>query len=217
MAIVVFTPFCETGEGVPVFRPYDKKPVGYCISAAYRKCMNLLGPNDWAVLCDHDIFHVTRGWFPMIEAAIAKDPKGTFVPMTNRLVRAKQGYMMTEPCDEWETNILKHFKRADELKEKHGGELQDITNIADTGAKEMTGIFIVISKDTWTAIGEIPLNTYACDWEIGKRVRAIGRKVWLMRGLYVVHLSGYRERLLGQPRYPDPPRMAPRAKPEAAR
>lgn len=213
MSIYVMTPFCQTGEGVEVLRPYDGRPVGYNIVSAYRRYFALLGPDDWMVAMDHDIALVTRGWMKTVEAAIAQEPTGTFVAVTNRLLREKAAWQMGDLRDEWEPDLLHHFHRADQMQEQHGTKLRDVTAIEDTGLKPLSAVFLVISKDTWDAIGEIPINTYAVDWTIHRRIRDIGRKVFLMQGLYCLHFSGYREKYLNQPRYPDPPKRPPRSKP----
>jgi hypothetical protein len=186
------TPFCMKGEGVPVRHPNGKE-MGYCIASAYARYMRLLAPDDWMVAMDHDIALVTSGWHAMVEDAIEQQPLGTFTCVTNRLVRSRNAWQMTPPGDEWETDIVRHMKRASELKATYGSELLDVTDIEDTGAKPLAGIFLVISKATWEAICEIPLDTYAVDWEVHRRVRAIGTRVYLMQGLYVAHFSGYRQ------------------------
>jgi GT2 family glycosyltransferase len=158
------------------------------VGLAYNKAMALLGVDDWAVMMDHDVALCSRKWFRVIAAAIANDPgAGAFVACTNRLNPKKSMWQLVN-VNRDDDRILHHCKIADDRMREHGSAVIDVTDVEqDKRGMPFSGFFFAVSKATWTAIGGAPHGFGRVDYEIHRRIRASGRRIYLLPGLYVFH------------------------------
>jgi GT2 family glycosyltransferase len=170
----------------------EGEPRGGDLGHAYSKNMRLIGVDDWAVFQDHDAMPCNRRWFDLIEDAIAQEPEaGAFVAVTNRLDRAKSDWQMTleEEVRTDENDMHEHWRVGLSRRERFEGELVDVTDIEDVGvSRPFSGFSFAISRRTWDEIDGWNLHGfYQVDWAIHRRIRELGRRIFLIPAWYVYH------------------------------
>ncbi len=164
--------------------------------------MEKLGPSDWACFIDHDAMWTTYDWYPQILEYIEKYPDaGLFVAMSSR-----NGIPAQVPGAERSKQRLKRFGRVvwtvpDNLHDMRfhrllGEDLQREfrTEAVDYTDQITTGVVMVTSKETWEMAGgfnEDRPNLGGCDSDYHYKMKDIGKKVYIMKGVYVYHW--YRE------------------------
>lgn len=167
----------------------DGDPKGRDVGLAYNRFMALLAPEDWAVLIDHDTMVCSRAWFPLLETAIAEHPEaGAFVPVTNRLDRKKSGWQLAADPGPLEMNIERHYEAAEKHRLRYGANAVDVTDVEEEGkGRPFSGFWFAVQKRTWTLIDGAPRGWRTIDWQIHRRIRAAGKRVFLLPGIYVFH------------------------------
>lgn len=149
------------------------------LGRAYNQTMERLSPEDWCCFLDHDAVFTTRGWYPQVLRAIAENPRGgLFTAVTNRIGRKTQipagaptGHDMRE-----------HFAFGAKLAEQHGASVRDVTR-----ESPISGVVMILSRETWTAMGGFDDGFFGVDNAAHRDVARIGKRVFLMPGLYVYH------------------------------
>lgn len=166
------------------------------LGAAYNEAMALLPDGSWAVFTDHDsIVGLTREWFRVIADAVAFQPEaGAFVAVTNRIDAAWQ---RAEEADRDNHDIGYHTAVALERLKRR--TLLDITDTKGFG-----GVCFALSKTAWAEAGGFADGLLCVDHSIHFRLRAAGRRVYLLENLYVYH----RRRAFIGPLPADTPRAA---------
>lgn len=136
-------------------------------------------PDGWyGVLMDHDIHLTTPHWFRQIEEAIACRPDaGAFCAVTNRTAspwqRVEEGVKAGD-------SLEAHYRvGAERLKRR---TLTDVTCTKGYG-----GMLQVINKDAWRETEGFADSLYCCDHSIFFRLKAAGRRIYQIDGLYVLH------------------------------
>lgn len=161
------------------------------LGRAYNDFLALLGPDDWAVFVDHDAVATTGLWHRQFEEAVAFLPDaGAFVAMTNRIARAWQR------CGDRESNDIAWHRRFGAERAK----IRTLLDISDT--KGWGGVAFAVSKAAWQECGGFADGLGCVDHSLHFGLQRIGRKVWLIEGLYYFHWRHYGE--------PDPTSIRPK-------
>lgn len=158
--------------------PYStKKNIG----KALNEFCALVPDDDWICLQDGDMMYLTPDWGVQIERTIQKygNHFSLIGCVTNRLGRNIQ---TVEEVDYDNHDMQYHYKKAVELRDKHFGEVEDIT-----AKRCVAGLFMLFPKRLWNEI-KFKENIAYFDDEFSKEVIKKGGKLGLMKGLYVYHL-----------------------------
>lgn len=137
--------------------------------------------NDWAVFVDGDAMFTHSFWGQIISDIITDNPEAKiFTCMTNRVGTRYQ-------CvpNVWEEQSMeKHWEIGKREFSKHGTKLSDITfeNL-------FSGVLIAIKKSHWENIGGFTegIGMLGVDNSIHEKTRKFGEKMYLAKGLYVLH------------------------------
>lgn len=159
---------------IQVITPYS---CDYNLGAAYNKAMLSVPDDGWGCLLDHDIMFTTRTWYRQLEEAIAVQPAGSFTAGTNR-IRSKWQTVAVSGDD-----IGHHRRIGESMAAKR--TLLDVTDTAGWG-----GVLMLVSKASWRAAGGFPDGLFCVDHLFHFALKAAGRRVWLIEGLYVYHWRG---------------------------
>jgi GT2 family glycosyltransferase len=138
-------------------------------------CKLIPNDNDWIVIQDGDITYLQPDWGVTVYNTIQnnKNIYNLLGCYTNRLRSVHQLHKGKFSNDH---NILNHIEIAKEYK---GYEVQPTLTIA--------GLFMAFSKETWRKVGGFKENDYTFDADFSTKVRKLGMKIGLMKGLYVYH------------------------------
>jgi GT2 family glycosyltransferase len=149
------------------------------LGRAYNEIMSRLLPRDWCCFIDHDALWTTRDWYKQLSAAIAahKDA-GLIVAVTNRVGRKEQ----IAPGAPTGHDMREHFAFGARLRDEHGSTVRDIT----TGPL-ISGVVMCLSHETWEAMGGFADGFFGVDNAAHRAVRRIGKRIYLMPGLYTYH------------------------------
>jgi len=149
---------------------------------AYNNFMSYLKDDDWACFLDHDACFLTPTWYTLLNRAIENNPEyGLFTCYTNRIGQKKQILpKIRQDKAEENHNIAYHRTIAKELEKKKGHKCSEMKEI-------LSGVLILISKQTWEKSGGFSNGFYGVDGDIHKSCIKAGIKVGLMEGLYVYH------------------------------
>lgn len=155
----------------------------YSTEKNFGKALNdfceLVPDGDWICLQDGDMMYLTPDWGVQVEKAIELhgDKFGLIGCMTNRLARPIQriGEMNNNH------DILMHYEIANELKENHYAEIDDITH-----KKYIAGVFMLFPKEVWKKV-KFSENTPSFDDAFSQNIVKRGYKLGLMKGLYIYH------------------------------
>lgn len=151
------------------------------IGKYYNWCMSLLpNKNDFACFVDGDAMFTTHYYGHQIENIIKTHPDcGLFTAVTNRVGTKYQ--CMPGMWDN--NNIDDHWIKGKELHDNHYSECSDITH-----GPPLSGMLILLRKKEWKkAGGFLEDKMLGIDNSIHYRVRDIGGKVKLMKGVYIMH------------------------------
>lgn len=149
------------------------------LGRAYNTIMERLRPGDWCCFLDHDALWTTREWYQQLQAAIASNPDaGLFVAVTNRIGRKEQ---IADGCPTGH-DMIEHFAFGEKLKAQHGAAVRDVT-----GGSLVSGVVMCLSRETWVAAGGFKRGFFGVDNQAHRDMRRIGKRVYLMPGLYVYH------------------------------
>jgi hypothetical protein len=162
------------------------------LGRAYNEAMRLLPEHAWACFMDHDAMPTTRQWYRQITEAISFKPDaGAFVAMTNRIASPWQRI-----GDKQSNDIGLHRRYG--TQRLHVRTLLDITETKGFG-----GVLFAVSKAAWREVGGFADGLGCVDHSIHFGLQRIGRKVWMIEGLYVYHFRHQGE--------DDPTSSAPKA------
>jgi len=146
------------------------------LGRAYNSFMELFAADDWAVFLDHDAMPTTGRWFRQFEEAIAFIPDaGAFVSMANRCARAWQRTGFRDSND-----MAQHRAFGDSLTRR-----RTLLDISET--RGWAGVCFAVSKSAWQECGGFADGLGCVDHSLHYRLRDIGRKVYMIEGLYLFH------------------------------
>lgn len=157
------------------FTPARKdKNIGRAINT---HCELVTDPNAWIVIQDGDSMYVQPDWPQRVHDALEMDGDrfGLVGCYTNRLRGLHQ---LHEGRFSNDHDILNHY----EIGKQYNGK-----GIHDIGMLGVAGVFMAFQKKTWTKVRGFQENTIAADTVFNNKVRAIGGRIGLIRGVYVYH------------------------------
>lgn len=172
------------------------------LGRANNEAMELLADDGWACLIDHDCMFTTPHWYAQLVEAAAFRPEATFCVTTNRIASPWQRAPEAQP----DSNDIGHHRHIGEVRRREHRTLLDVGCTKGFG-----GVVTLISKRAWRDAGGYADGMYCVDHSIFFRLRAIGRPVYLIEGLYVYHVrasSSQRPPLLA-PKWADCPCRGP--------
>jgi len=178
--IYVFIAYCGRNEGPGKHR-------GRNLPAAIDRYMRVVPEDDWGLLLDHDIAFTTRSWYRVLERAIEENPEaGMFICKTNRLRPRRSRFQM---CGDPNCHDMVEMHRVGlELERTWGASVKDVTHVGSpNGPRYASGLFMCFRKSTWRRIYEMGRLPSFPDYEIHRRVAALGLKVLLLEGVFVYH------------------------------
>lgn len=174
------------------------------LASAYNAIMDRMNEDDWVCFLDHDALFTTYDWYVQISEIIDKYPDaGLFVAMTNRIglpiqvpfatlskQRLKEYGGPVYTVDGNSHDMIFHRQLGHTILKNHRTDVLDITGRISNGVVQVT------SKAAWKEAGRF--NEQRCglggvDTDYHRAMKRIGKKVYLMRGVYVYHW--YREAL----------------------
>ena len=149
------------------------------IGGALNEFCEVWPDDNWICLQDGDINYIGSDWGEHIEYVIKNHGHkyGLIGCMTNRLGRPIQRLGRLDDNHD----MLYHYEVALEEKEKHYGEVEDITH-----KKYVAGMFMLFPKKVWNEV-KFPENNISFDDAFSLGVVKKGYKLGLMKGLYVYH------------------------------
>jgi len=151
---------------------------------AIASCMNLLQPDDWAVLLDGDTMFLQPDFGHRIDKHIETHPEaGLFTCYASRCHYSIQ----VPPGVDMENDSIRYHKLvANSLAANKAGQFIEIN-------RRIAGHLMVIRKSTWSRILPTIQRTardqkvLGVDTKISKAVLATGLKILLMEDIYVLH------------------------------
>lgn len=146
------------------------------LGAAYNRAMDLIPEGEWACFLDHDMMLTTRQWYAqLVEAVTFRPEAGAFVAMTNRI-----GAFWQQTGDKQCHDIAAH--------REYGRQRMAVRSLLDiTDTKGFGGVLFCLSKAAWREAGGFADGLLCVDHSIHFRLRAAGRRIYLMENLYVYH------------------------------
>ncbi len=146
------------------------------LGAAYNEAMHILPDDAWACFLDHDAMWTTRQWFRQVQEAVRFLPAaGAFTAVTNRIAAPWQ------QVGDRDNHDVAHHRR-------FGAERMKVRTLLDvTDTKGFGGVVLVISKAAWRAAGGFVDGMLCVDHHMHFALRAAGRRVYVLEGLYVYH------------------------------
>lgn len=151
------------------------------IGKSYNEMMSLIGDNDWACFLDGDAVHTTHFFGSRIESVINDNPEySLFTCYTNRV---NCGWQIAPNVDIKSNDQKYHREFGEKLWNENGTLVTDNTN-----SQLMSGVMIMISKDTWRRVGGFKEEKMlSIDNDIHSKVKHLGLKLGLMTGIYLQH------------------------------
>lgn len=151
------------------------------IGVSYNQTMNLIGTNDWVCFLDGDAVHTSHFFGKRIEEVVEYNPQySLFTCYTNRVGFTPQ----IAPGVNQITNDQKYHREfGKDLWAKYGHSVIDITN-----KHYISGVLLLIKKSVWEKVGGFnESGMLTIDNDIHMKVKNLGGKVGLMKGIYVQH------------------------------
>jgi hypothetical protein len=151
------------------------------IGKSYNKTMSLVGSDDWVCFIDGDAVHTSHFFGTRIESVIDNNPDYTlYTCYTNRV---NCGYQIAPNVDKNTNDMDYHRTFGENIWNTYSTQVMDITKNS-----ELSGMLILIKKKSWEKVGGfLEEKMLGVDNDIHRKVRNIGEKVGLMKGIYVQH------------------------------
>ena len=137
--------------------------------------------SDYCIFMDHDATPTTYSWFKQIEEILEQNPTvGAFTCLTNRVYCKWQ----LAQVDRSSNDIKYHREIGANIQAKNYHTVSDKTT-----APPMSGVMIVLRKDTWKKIKGFDEGPKALgiDNDFHLRVKRFKEKLYLMHGVYLYH------------------------------
>jgi len=162
---------------IPYCLPQEEKNIG----KAYNRYMNLIGNNDWACFIDHDAMFTTPDWYNQLYDIIEKNPDySCFTVVTNRVGNPGQRFA---GIDQNNHDIKYHREIGEIAQQQFYSTVKDITS-----EHLLSGVVILIKKSAWKdADGFGEQGFLGIDNYFHAALKKVGKKVGLMKGIYVYH------------------------------
>lgn len=148
------------------------------LGRACNEAMARVPDGGWGVLLDHDVMFTTAAWFAQIEEAIACRPDaGAFCVVTNRIASPWQRAPEGEAAGD---SLSRHYAVGENRRKRR--TLLDITCTKGYG-----GVVQAVNKAAWQECGGYADGMFCVDHSAFFRMRAHGRRIYMIEGLYVIH------------------------------
>lgn len=148
------------------------------LGKAYREILARLRAEDHCCFLDHDATFTTYNWYGQLLEAIERYPDaGLFGAMTNRIGNKQQ----IAPGAPEGHDVAAHRRFGLELQKQHGSDAIDVTN-----RHLLSGVVLCIPAPARPGLS-IADGFFGVDNELHRAVRRMGRKIYLLPGLYVQH------------------------------
>ena len=162
-----------------LFTPYStEKDLGKC----YNQMMELLpSDEDYACFTDGDSMFTTHNFGHQLQDIVNKYPEvPLFTCVTNRVGTQ---YQCVDGA--WEEEEMKiHWEIGKMLQETRYDEVVDVTNNTP-----ISGVLMLIRKKEWKECGGFQegIGMLGVDNSIHYRIRGLGKNIYMMTGVYVLH------------------------------
>ena len=166
---------------IHTYIPYTPKKLGNNLGWAYNNFMELVGDDDWVCFLDHDATFTTRYWYHQLNDIISKNSNvGLYTCLTNRIGNSQQ---LVQNIDKENHDIKYHRQIGKHLQNEHYDTILDLNNYN----YPLSGVVILISKNTWSEVGGFKDGFLEVDNDIHRKCLSHNIKVGLMAGVYVYH------------------------------
>lgn len=150
----------------------------------YDECMALIKEEDWACFLDGDTLFFENNFGHQIQEYVDKYPDtGMFTCYSSR---CGYGYQVPEGIDQENDSITYHRRKSKEIHEKYHLQVLELKD-------HIAGHLMCIKKSTWMLIRQDLLrvtdgaNLLGVDTQISNQLLRRGLKIFLMRGIYLMH------------------------------
>lgn len=164
--------------------PYASSEHSKDLGWAYNDFMQNLSDQDWACFLDHDAMFTVSDWYCRLERVIENNPEvGAFGCRTNRVANT---YQLLGGVDIHNHDIEYHRRIGEQAAEEFKGQLSIIDD--STYQDGFSGVFILISKNTWKRIEGFKQGQFlSVDNDLRHRLSAHSIKFATIDEIYVYH------------------------------
>jgi len=151
------------------------------LAEAYSEFMDKLEDDEWALFRDADTIFTTSDYGKQFYDVLNRY-KGVrcFTGLTNRINCA---YQKVGGIHNASDDMRYHRDIGKAIQKEKYGEAIDVTDM-----QLMSGFFILIKKSLWKELGKLEVKgMLGVDNEIHQRIRIIGERLYLMKGVYLYH------------------------------
>ncbi len=160
--------------------PYSPRSAGKNLGFAYNELMARLRDEDWACFIDHDACFTTYDWYAQLEEITAELTEPcVLTAVTNRL---GSHWQLVPGVDRDNHSMAYHRRVGKAVQSASRHVLRDATR-----ESLMSGVVILLSKQTWLRLGGFADGFLGVDNAIHQAARERGGRVYLMEGVYVYH------------------------------
>lgn len=157
------------------FKPYDTSGN---IGRAMNEHCKLVPDDDWIAVMDGDVLFPNPQWGVIVERAIQR--YGSQYDLIGCVTNRVGGEHQRVEGMFSEYDLRAHYEKSIEIED---------SSVVDTSG--VAGYFMLFRKSTWNKVKgftEDASKSHIFDTDFNKRVRAIGGKIGMIKGLYALHL-----------------------------
>ena len=132
----------------------------------------------WVILLDHDAIFMHPNWYSLCVNAVKQFPEAGMFTCWASKIGAKEQQAEGSPINVAPLAIHRDFAR--NLWQKHKFTVEEIFS-------HVSGVMMMIRKDVFLKVG-CKKGFFGVDWDLTKRIREAGFKIYRINGLYVYHL-----------------------------
>lgn len=151
------------------------------IGRYYNAFTDIVPDDAWIAFVDGDTIFTTSDYGRIIEDTIAAHPEAeAFTCVTNRVGCQWQ---IALDADIYSDDMREHRAIGERIARQYRTDVRDVTD-----QSLFSGLFLLIKKSLWKKIGgAAPYGMLGVDNDIHKHIRAVGSRLYLMKGLYLYH------------------------------
>lgn len=154
------------------------------LGKAYNDFMKMVDDDDWVCFLDADAMFTTRNYYTYMLETIETNPDyGLFTTMTNRV--RFDSYQLFKDVSRENHDISYHRKVGIEKNNKYYNVVINLNSLSIPHL--LSGVVLLLSKETWKAVGGFCDGFLGVDNDVHKRCRNHKIGVGLLKGLYVYH------------------------------
>jgi GT2 family glycosyltransferase len=150
------------------------------LGQAYNEAMNLIPDDDWACLMDYDVQLLTPDAGAIVhEYATRAKPDQLLTCLTNRVSTLSKPQLLSGVVND-DSDMRNHIRYA-EIQRQYLYQTTPIT-------RDISGMLMLISKRLWLQFNfPEDKKCLGVDTEYNRRIRAAGKTIMRMDGLYIWH------------------------------